>query len=319
MISAMNSIATLSSFVAAMFLALSAGAEDLQLAGAEKIILVSPQAVINVIPLAAGAQPILRITGTNTQSFSSRTDGNTLKVIGTGTRGNAAPKIDIYMNDVPIEIHLIEGQVNLSKSNNPVILELQRGRVLAKDSRSALQASVLNGGLTLTNHQNRVQVELFKGDLAVKGMVGDLSATVWQGDVVLEKIQGSLHLKQYQGNLKTIEGGGALFFEIGRANAQLNGFKGRVEGSLQEGNLGLVAALEPEIHIKSQTGKVTVAGGGTASTVSVSTEDGDIFPPSGLRVARLKNTKIVRGKLKGTRPGGRIDVVAQAGQVYLKD
>lgn len=319
MISAMNSILSLSLIFFVLGFFNFARAEDISLSGMEKVILVSPQAVINLIPLAAGAQPLLRITSGNSQSFSSRTEGTTLKLIGSGSKSATAPKIDIYMNEVPVEIHLVEGQVNLTKSNTPVLLEMQRGRVVGKDSRSSLQASILSGGIALTNHQNRVQAEIFKGDLTIKGMLGDLTAVLWQGEVFLEKIQGSLSLKQYQGNLKSVEGSGALFFEVGRATAQINGFKGRIEGSVQEGSVGLVAATEPEIHVKSEAGKVTVSAGGTDSYVNISTEDGEIFPPSSLRVAKVKNTKVLKGKLKGSKAGGRIDVVAQSGQIFLKD
>lgn len=294
-------------------------AEDLSLVGTEKIILVSPQAVINVIPLAAGAQPVMKITSTSSQSFSTRTESNTLKVIGSGSRATAAPKVDIYVNDVPIEIHLGDGQVNLTKSNNPVLIEMQRGRVVARDSRSAIQSSILAGGLQLTNHQNRVQAEVFRGDMTVKGMAGDLTAVFWQGDVTLEKVQGSIQLKQHQGNTKSADGSGSFLFEIGKATAQINGFKGRIEGSMQEGVLGVVAAPEPEIHVKSQSGKVTISAAGTNSLVTASTEDGDLFPPSSLRVGKVKGTKVIRGRLKGAKPGGRIDVIAQSGQVFLKE
>ncbi len=319
MISSMNSIVSLFLVLSALSWSQIASSEDLPLTGTEKIILVSPQAVINVIPLAAGAQATLRITPSSSQSFSSRSDGTTLKVIGSGTRGATAPKIDIYINDVPIEVHLIEGQVNLTKSNNPVTIELQRGRVVAKDSRSAIQASILSGGLSISNHQNRIQAEIFKGDLTVKGLSGDLNAVLWQGEVFLDKVQGSLNLKQYQGNAKSTEGSGSLVFEIGRANVSFNGFKGRVEGSSQEGTVNLTAGSEPEVHIKSQLGKININGGGTNSFVSIITEDGEIFPPSSLRVAKVKNTKVLKGRLKGSKPGGRIEVVAQAGQVFLKD
>lgn len=319
MISFMNSILTLSLVFSGLFISLLSRAEDLPLSGSEKIVLVSPQAVINVIPLAAGAQPLMRITATRDQSFSSRTDGTTLKVTGSGIKGTASPKIDIYINDVPIEIHLGDGQINLTKSNNPVVIEMQRGRVVAKDSKSSIQGSILAGGFQLTNHQNRVQAEVFKGDMTVKGMVGDLTVVFWQGDVNLEKIQGSVHLKQYQGNTKSVEGVGSFFFEIGKATAQVNGFKGRIEGNLADGVLGIVAGPEPEVHVKSQTGKVTISGAGTNSLVSATTEDGDLFPPPSLRVGKVKGTKVVRGRLKGSKPGGRIEVVAQAGQIFLKE
>lgn len=319
MISGMNSTPTHFVFLLSFLLSLFAQAQDLSLVGSEKVILVTPQAVINVVPLAAGAQPLMRISSNSSQSFSTRTEGATLKVIGSGSRATTAPKIDIFVNDIPIEIHLGDGQLNLTKSNSPILLEMQRGRVVAKDSKSSIQSSILAGGLQLSNHQNRVQAEVFKGDISVKGMVGDLSLVFWQGEVTLDKVQGSVNLKQYQGNAKSTEGAGSLVFEIGKASAQLNGFKGRIEGSIQEGVLGVVAAAEPEIHIKSQTGRVTISGAGTNSLVSASTEDGDIFPPSSLRVGKVKGTKVVRGRLKGSKPGGRIDVVAQGGQIFLKE
>lgn len=297
----------------------NASAEDYNLTGVEKIVLVSPQAVINVIPLAAGAQPTLRIYPNSAQSFSTRTDGTTLKVTGSGSKAAAAPRIDVYMNDVPVVIHLIEGQVNLTKSNNPITAEIQRGRIIGKDSKSAVTASILNGGMTLTNHQNRVNLDLYTGELTVKSMTGDLAAVVWKGEVSLEKVNGALNLKQHQGNVKTTAGVGSINFDIGRATAQFNDFKGRIDGLLQDGAVGMKLAPEPEVHVRSESGKVTVNAGDTSSFVSISTEDGELFPPPSLKVGKLKGSKVLKGRLKGAKAGGRIDVVAQAGQVYLRE
>lgn len=298
---------------------LSANAQELSLAGVEKLIIVSPFAQVNLV---SGMTPYLRAAGTNQLSWSTRLDNKVLRLIGSapsGAKYSPAARVDVVGPGLPVEIHLSEGQVSGSRWTQPVNVDLLKGKMVFKDSKTNINALVQVGSVTLTEHQGTSRLEIFRGDVLAKNYVGDLELSAFKVDTAIDKFQGLMSLNQYQGNAKVTASAGTLRLDNNKANVVATNFNGRVEGSTQEGNIHISSGKEPEVHLKTQSGKITVAAPGSGALISAVSEEGEIYGPNYIRVEKDRGNRVLRGHLKGSTPGGRIELSSQTGSLQIRE
>lgn len=311
MISAMFSILLL--------VALSLGwSQEYALDPMDKVILVLSSAQVSMGPPPANLSPRVRLTVPSGVDVTSRMEGATLRVTASPGKVTAPVKVEI-LGDKPLEVHLVDGQVSLGKTSAPVVAEIQRGRFAAKDSKSAIRISQLAGTIQISGQQNRLEIDLLKGDLSVKGMSGDLFLVGQNMDASIEKFTGASVLKQHQGSTKFVESGGSVQFEATSASLQFAKFKGRVEGVNTEGSVALTAAPEADASLRSVSGKLNISGGGTSAFVALLATEGELTSSTSLRVGKLKTGKVVRGRLGGAQPGGRIEASTESGVISLRE
>lgn len=294
-------------------------AQELSLAGVEKLIIVAPFAHVNLV---SGAVGYVRASGSHQMSWSTRLDNKVLRLIGSasgGAKPSASVRVDVVGPGLPVEIHLSEGQIAANRWGQPVHVDLLKGKLTFKDSKANVTALVQTGSITLTEHQGTSRLELFRGDILAKNYVGDLEVSAFKVDTAIDKFQGLISLTQHQGNAKITGGQGTLRIDNSRANVAAKAFAGRVEGSTQEGSVVIMAAKEPEVHLKTQSGKITVSAPGSGALVSAVSEEGEVFGPPTLHLDKSKGARVLRGRLKGSGGGGRIELSAQAGSLTIRE
>lgn len=296
-----------------------AKAQEMSLNGVEKIVIVSPFAHVSMIP---GSVAILRIAGSSQLSWSTRMDGKILRITGSaasGTKMTPNVKVDILGPSIPVEVHLADGIVSASKWTQPLTIDLLKGKLTAKDCKTSISGLVQNGSATITDHQGPTELEFFRGEAAFKNYLGDVKVSGFKVDLNAEKFTGLLNLNQHHGGSKITKSGGTLRFENSKATLAAIDFNGRIEGSTAEGYVNIQAGKEPEVQVKTQSGKISVSAPGSGALVSAHNEEGEIQGPSSMKVEKDKGARVLRGRLKGSDKGGRIELTSLSGTLVIRE
>ncbi|PWU15496.1 MAG: hypothetical protein C5B49_11740 [Bdellovibrio sp.] len=295
----------------------SALAEEISLSGIDRVIVVSPLAQVN---LMAGGSPTLKTSPSSQISWTPRIDNRTLHLVGSAAgelKSGAVARVDL--GGVPVELHLVEGSVHAHHFLQPVQIDLQRGKIIIKDSKFSGLISLGNGTLNLQDHQGTLRLEVFRADVNIKDLSGELDLSAWKADLTVEKSNASFYLTQYQGNAKFLKSRGALRFENAKATLVAQSFGGRVDGHTQEGVVQIHAAEEPEIQVKTQSGRISVNAAGSGARLAAVSEDGDLVGPPSIKMEKTKGARVVRGFLKGKNKKGRIELSAVSGSITVHE
>lgn len=227
--------------------------------------------------------------------------------------------IEIQAPSMPLEVHMYDGQVSLSKWDKEALVQLQKGKMLFKDGNGTLSVHGQTGDISIINHQGRLDLDAYKVQLNIKELTGDANIGNFAGDSSINGAKGFISISQDQGGTKVTESSGTLNFEIGKSTLSSQAFNGRVEGQTQEGAVNVVMSSETEVNVKSQSGRVTVhSAKGSGASVNLATVEGDISGPNYLKLNRESGQKSMRGRLNGEVQKGSILVRSQEGAIVLR-
>ncbi len=288
------------------------------------------------VTLVGGPQAKLKIVldpvGESLVEFASSNDGNSdyfqirdkasrpkMKQTGKHDDSKNHVRIEISGRSLPAEIHLREGQVTLQKWQKEVYAHVQKGKIIAKENSNSLVLHMQKGEIAVTDHQGKLLIDSLQASAMIKELKGDLEAQSFMGDLTLEKFSGSGAINANQGSVKVVGGSGSLQFELQKANLQSTQFDGRVEGQSQEGSVAIQAGKDPDVNIKSQTGKVSVSTtANSGALLNLSSAEGDVIVPAYLKVSRDGSVRSLRGRLKGESQKGSIFVRSQEGVITVR-
>jgi hypothetical protein len=294
--------------------------------GNEKILISVPQAQVIVTgnPSATSLRITLLEAAADEDTVQVR--DNQLEVVAKDSskdkwgESNSSKKrvIEISGPGFPLEIHLFDGNVTLTKWTKDALVQLQKGKLVAKANTGHLTAHVQKGELDVQGHSGKMTLDSYAAKVHIQELVGDLDLENFSGESIIEKTKGYLSLSLGSGRTKVLSSGGTLQFEDNKGAFQAQAFSGRIEGKTSDGNVAIQMSAEGEINVKSQTGKVTVkAISGQGTLLSLFTSDGEIYLPSYLKVSRDNSGKSFRGRLRGDAQKGSIVVRSQAGNIIV--
>jgi len=233
-----------------------------------------------------------------------------------------APKkrnLEFIGSSVPVEIQLREGQVNAQKWSKELKISLVKGKVTSQGGSASLSIQLQNGDVSVQDQNSKVVADVYKGHLSVRNLQGDLEGSVFSGSLNIEKSKGVMLVSTTQSSAKILQSSGTLQFENVKGTLVTQQFGGRVDGQTLEGSVNLGILPDTDVHVKSTTGKVTVATvAGSGASVNLLTTEGEITVPSDLSVNRSATEKTVRGRLRGGEQKGSIVVRSQEGSIVIK-
>lgn len=311
-------------------------AEEFSVAGFEKVVIVAPAASVTVVgstassgannsaaSSAANASALVRTSSSPQFSWSTREEGKTLRLtastsLGGSPRSGQGPKIEVLGGGFALDLHVTDGQVTINKWTRPVMVDLQKGQVTAKENRSGLSVQVGQGTVNVSDQSGPLRVDLFKGGITVQNLQGNLNLSGHQGDVKIDKASGILHVQMYQGSVDLKASGGSLQFQTGKATLNANAFKGRIEGEAEEGSVTLGLVNETEAAVKSAAARVTLDTKNSGSLLVLRSEEGEISGGRTLRAGKDRGAQVLRARVKGG-DGGRVEVVATRGNIILRE
>ncbi len=299
---------------------------DFPVRGNEKISISVPEAVINLQATASSNQLRINLTEGAAEDYMVNMENGTF-VIRTkepATKesfGQWTPKkrvIEIQGPALPVEIHIFEGQVQLTKWSREALVHVQKGRIVSRDGTASLTAHSQNGEILVQNHQGRLDVDAYKSNITVRDLNGDADVENFAGETTVDKAKGYLSLNQGTGSTKVTGSSGTLQYELTKGNLSIQTFQGRVEGQSQEGPVVVTMAADSEISLKSQSGRVTVnTPKDSGASLNLVTQEGEISAPNTLKVNRDGGQKSLRGHLKGEQKGS-VFVRSQEGSIFIR-
>lgn len=227
--------------------------------------------------------------------------------------------IEISGATFPLEIHLFDGSVTLTKWDKETLVQLQKGKLVAKSGSGHLTAHVQKGEALIQDHNGKITLDSYAAKVNIQELAGDLDLENFSGESTVEKAKGYLSLNTGSGLTKVTGSGGTLQFENNKGTLSAQGFGGRIEGKTGEGAVSIQMSPEGEVNVKSQTGKVTVkAVSGQGTLLSLFTSEGDIYLPNYLKVSRDNSGKSFRGRLRGDAQKGSVVVRSQTGSIVIQ-
>lgn len=295
--------------------------------GNEKILVSVPDAQIVVIGSPGATSVKVNLLDAAQDEIQVQTRDGQIEVMAKDTSkekwgAQASGKkrvIEISGATMPIEIHLFDGNVTLTKWDKDALVQIQKGKLISKSGTGHLTAHVQKGEAVIQDHNGKVSLDSYSAKVSVQELNGDLDLENFTGESVIEKAKGYMSLSLGSGLTKVLASGGSLQFENNKGVFTSQAFSGRIEGKTQEGPVTVQMSTEGEANIKSQAGKVTIkAVGGQGTLLSLLSTEGDIFLPAYLKVSRDNSGKSFRGRLRGDAQKGSVVVRSQTGNIVVQ-
>ncbi len=227
--------------------------------------------------------------------------------------------IEIQSPSVAVEVHLVNGDVQINDWLQEALIHVQKGQIVANRSKADFVLHSLGGEILVNQHIGKIEIDSFRSVVNVKELSGDLKLDSFMGDSSLESVKGVLNVSQGQGTMKILKSSGAMQFDLSKGVLNVVQFAGRVEGVSQEGPVNVNMTQETEVSIRSQSGKVTVhtpSEGGVF--LNLATQEGDIYAPQYLKVNREGSQKSLRARMKGEAQKGSIFVRTNEGGIFVR-
>lgn len=216
-------------------------------------------------------------------------------------------------------IQISDGLATFQKVKANMTVSMPRGRVILKEGSGGFSLQMQKGDFLVQGFLGEIKTDLGTVNVNIKDSQGDLTHRVLAGESGFEKFKGQVKVDQAGGSLKILGGVGSVQVQSSKAQVQVQNFLGRIDGISVEGNWILNLAADPEVNIKTESGRVSVsvppASGALAHLV---TEEGEVVIPAGFNIVKTGSQKSFRGRLKGEPGKGFITVRAQEGSITLK-
>lgn len=305
----------------------AAAVVEIPFKGNDKILISVPEATV-VVQSAPAKALTLRLSERAAEEYSLNTVSGQIRIepkeplskekFARPISGNKRT-IEIQGPSLPLEVHLLEGQIQLSKWSREALLHVQKGRIVSREGSGSLSVHSQTGEIQISDHQGPVNVDTYKASLAIRNLTGDADVENFAGETLLDKARGFLSLSQGPGNGKVLGSGGTLQFEVTKGLLNVQAFQGRVEGQTQEGPINLTLAPEGEVNIRSQSARVSVqAPPQSGASLNLTSAEGEIVAPNYLRVNRDGSQKTLRGRLKGESMKGSVVIRSQEGSIVIR-
>lgn len=153
----------------------------------------------------------LRVTGSDRDEISAKTDGDVLDLVLTGEEATLSCDSDLIVSiprRLSLEIEDSSGDADIRELPGGVTLREIEGDLALRMVGAAVIGTVMgdmdareSGPLTLDDLHSDLSVRGGKGSLLVKSVDGDVSLHDIQGDVNLESVTGDLYVRGVSGNL----------------------------------------------------------------------------------------------------------------------
>jgi DUF4097 and DUF4098 domain-containing protein YvlB len=228
-------------------------------------------------------------------------------------------------------------EVHIKGPSTPLVISTERGQVkLLRWARSAhvmggnlnVNAQETSGEIWLQTHEGTIQfarhdgpldIDTYRGRVMLSKIEGDVKLTNFIGDSQVEDLKGQLALDSYSGKVNIDRSEGHLLMRGARAPIRIAGYKGSIEGKVQEGALTIeLAEAEPSIKVESTSGPLQVrVPASVGAQVYVSSDQGTVNVPAGITTQTTARGRVGWGRIMGT-PGGRIHLKSESGDIRIR-
>lgn len=219
---------------------------------------------------------------------------------------------------LPVEVHLRQGSVHLNRWNKDARVNLREGLIHIAYSNGHFRLSLNKGDIDINDSGGRLGLDLYQGSVDLKQVHFDADLRVLGGTVNLSEGKGHWNLTTSGAQTKMQKFSGTLQVDLNKGSLSATAFQGRAEGQTVEGGVTLSVLGDTDVNLKSQSGRLQVnlpTQGG--ALLNLSTQEGELTVPTGLRIYRGTNEKALRTRYRGE---GTLSVTlrSQDGNILVK-
>ncbi len=225
-------------------------------------------------------------------------------------------EMDLEGPSYPIEMGLRDGSVKIESWLAPLKLYAQKADVSVRNGDGDFQLAVQEGQVNLFSHKGRAGIESYSAKINVSESEGPLSIVNFAGNTEVNSHSGPVEVNGYQGTIQVNKGRGGTEFDVDRAVVKILNREGQLRGKSLQGAVTATTSGEAEVRITTTEGNVNLQLPGSGAQVNLGTDEGQIYAPNYLNVARGE-TKTVRGRLQG-KTSGQVYVRSQTGSIRIK-
>lgn len=290
------------------FAAFNASALDLPVKDGDQILLRGGNAQVNytVVPGAT----VLKITELSPLSWTAERHESVLLIEGPEPESRAAASsalrtpparvtIDLQGPSLPLEIHLRDGGVLLSKGAHEARVSLQTGRVVAIGRSGGLRVNGRKTDVNVSDSKGRVDVDVYQGSVTLKNTEGDSDVDLFTGALSADGSRGTLAIETSTAVTKVSKFTGTLQLNLRKGAFSGTGLQGRIEGKTGESPVHLSLLNDTDVNLQSQSGRLQIqTPPGSGASINL-VSGGEISVPNGIGVNRGAAEKTARGRLKG--------------------
>lgn len=232
---------------------------------------------------------------------------------------SAQPKFEmtIQMPSIPVEVSWRDGDVVFKGLKDELKIYSHSGNVSVLDHHAAVQVNHQKGVVRLSSIKGDVDVDTYAGKVIVEGLEGALKLKNFSGCSSVVKVDGQVDYITYGGSLKVSGGKGRLEFSNEKGKVSLEKFEGRVRGVSEQGSLFATLVGNSNVRVTSKEGAVSLRMLNSSASVNAGSKEGVLNAPQYLRLTRLPNLRLVRGRLRGKNPG-QVYVRTESGAIRIR-
>jgi hypothetical protein len=225
---------------------------------------------------------------------------------------------ELEVPQIPVEISLHEGQINVSNWRQGLALSLVSGSVKSVGTEGFLKLQIQRGQVAVDRHRGSLHVDSFSAKVNIQDLEGDLGLSNFSGDTALAKVKGSLELNSNAGSTSIIKSTGALDFVNGQGALTASGFEGPVRGLSEQGAVNLTIEGDAEVRVESNQGSITVKlPANSGSQVRMQTDEGVLSAPDAIKSAGA-HIRLLNARLPGGGPKGSVAIKSKAGALRVR-
>ncbi|MCB9026822.1 MAG: DUF4097 family beta strand repeat protein [Bdellovibrionaceae bacterium] len=230
------------------------------------------------------------------------------------------PNFDIQIQGAakPLNIWWQEGELNLSRWNQPIKVVQQKGKVSLTDFESSASIFINQGEVYLTRVKGSVDLESYKAIYQVNNYDGNMKLDSFSGKLKLDNLSGSLNIANHSGRVDILNSKGSLDFKMAQSKIYIKNFNGDIQGKTESGSVEAELSGTANARIHSVDGPVSLSLPQSAASVNIGSKKGQLIAPQYLRSQQWSSLKTISGQLRGKDEGGRIYVRSEGGSIRIR-
>lgn len=231
----------------------------------------------------------------------------------------AQPRFEllIQMPSLPVEVSWREGDVTFKGLRDELKIYAHSGNVSVMDHQARVQVNHQKGTIRLNDVKGDADVDTYAGKVVVNGLEGVLKLKNFNGTSDVLKVDGQVDFITYGGKLKVSGGKGRVEYTNEKGKVTLDKFEGRVRGVSEQGSLSATLVGNSNVRVTSNEGSVSLRMLNSSASVNAGSKEGPLNTPQYLRLTRLPNLRLVRGRLRGKNPG-QVYVRTESGPIRIR-
>lgn len=227
--------------------------------------------------------------------------------------------IDISGPSLPVEIHLFDGVVNLTRGQHDARVVLRQGRVSSQQRSGILRVFGGRVDVQVSDQNGRVETDLFSGTQTVRNLKGEGRLEAFNGTLQLEGAQGVINLSSRQGTVKAQKVTGSLNVDLNKGQLTTQDVQGRLDAKLGETTANLNVPAETEVSVVDQNSRIQIQlPAASGARLQLRSTSGEIVTPAEVRVGRNAEGRSAVGNVKGASKKVHVSVRSEEGRISVK-